>query len=214
MTVLPAPATTLPAICACDAVPALCRARPGEFLARGRRRRPDGTPYIEFHRGAGICDGDFDFLKGALLEPRVTILSFLPPHPSPDPGLLVELAQRGYDLATFSFSVQLRSAPFAHPKRLRSVPQLKATLLARWGRVEYDCPDLCTSWGFPARRCDSSMLMGFFSTPRYTEGDGQSIYTPKRQLSFLEELKARHLDVRTVRMAVTRTQDDLPTVAP
>jgi hypothetical protein len=193
-----------------DASPAENRARPGEVLVRGRRTRSGQGAVIQLHRGEGVLEDDVAFFRRSLVDARPSILTFFPPYPLPEPGLLPELAERGYDLGTFSLSIHLRTAHFAHPKRLRMVPSLQGKLLARWGRIEYDCPDLCTSWGLPARRCDSHLLLGFFSSAPYSEGDRHNGYSPRRHLTFLEELKARHYDVRTLRLTVTRTQDDLP----
>lgn len=72
-------------------------------------------------------------------------------------------------------------------------------LIARWGRLPHDKPDLCYGWNAPARACDSRLLDNLLaSKPIESYENGCPVFGK----SFLEELEERGYDITTLRFEV------------
>lgn len=180
-------------------------ARPGQLLARGRKCRRTGQPEVEFYAGEGVPPELLDQFERLLSRPRVSIQTLLQ-GAEPWQALLASLHERQYDLASLRMSVQLRGTCPALPKRVRLISCRPGMLQARWARVEYDSPDLCTSWGLPALRRDSAMLMSHFSMEFYEQGAQQARPIAAGR-SFIQWMRDSGLDIRSFRMGVKRHPD-------
>ncbi|MNR71870.1 hypothetical protein D3C71_25490 [compost metagenome] len=183
-------------------------ARPGQLLARGRMCKRTGLPEVEFYAGEGVAPELFEQFERWLSQPRVSILALLQ-GAEPWKGLLAGLHERQYDLASLRVSVQLRGTGPALPKRVRLISCRPGMLQARWARVEHDSPDLCTSWGLPALRRDSTMLMSHFSMEFYEQGE-QRARSIAAGRSFIQWMRDSGLEIRSFRMGVKRHPDQAP----
>ncbi len=184
---------------------------PGELRGWGTR----GGVTVRFAAGAGIAPEFAERLAACFLEPRYHLLHEMGMAPEPDASFVEELARRGYDLATFRFSVFLASAQRRVSERPQLLRQIPGVLRARWARVEFDVPDLCTSWHVPARRADSAFLHQLLSSGSYCPSE---VDARKRaglwgrpDLSLFENgvlnrLKTAGFDTRTLRFSVRHSQ--------
>lgn len=180
------------------------RAKPGELLARGVRNRQTGEVTVQFFAGEGVAQSSMALFQAFLAGPRYTILHVRGIEAEEPTSLIDELAARGYDLETFSFSV-FRKGTGPVAKRVRKIQTTPGRLVARWAAVEFCGPDVCTCWERPSQRADSSLLVSFFSMGRYLS------WSPGQELGVMQLTRADELyrdftrigfDWRTLRMKV------------
>ncbi len=189
----------------------MSRPLPGELRGWGTRRGAT----VRFAAGAGIAPEFAERLAACFLAPRYSLLHEMGLAPEPDASFVEELANRGYDLSTFRFSVFLASAGRRVSTRPQLLRQIPGVLRARWARVEFDVPDLCTSWHVPARRADSAYFNQLLSTGTYcpAEVDARKAAgqwgRPDLALfdnGVLNRLKNAGFDTRTLRFSVKHGQ--------
>jgi len=170
------------------------RAQPGELLGYGRSNRKTGEKEVVFEAGLGVAPATLEWFRHVLSEPQYTILCMTGAEPWS--AFTVELANRGYDLATFRFSIRLTSAPAAPTKQLRRIQTRPGLLNARWARDPVDgTPDLCSSWQRPCSRADLNLLFALMSTPFFSR----------------EDLALRRFNAPTVRQTLEREGFDIRT---
>lgn len=170
------------------------RAQTGELLAFGRTNRKTGEKEVVFEAGAGVAPATLAWFRRVLSEPQHTILCRI--GRAPWTAFTAELRARGYDLATFRCSIQLKSAPASRPKQLRRIQTRPGLLHARWARDPVDgTPDLCSAWQRPCSRADMNLLFGLMSTPFFS----------------CEELALGRTDALTVREKLVKSGFDITT---
>lgn len=180
--------------------------KPGELRARGVRAE-NSLSYVEIEGGLGVTPEQVEFFSKSFLESRVTALNAFMRHPL-EPAFVDELRARGYDLATFKFSIYLAESAPPLPKRLRLIGLRPGVLQSRWAKVEHCTADTCTSWAKPCDRADSRFVLGFMSTVVYEKSGHPLLPRYSAGMNFTTNLKALGFDVKSMRLSVKiKTQE-------
>jgi hypothetical protein len=90
-------------------------------------------------------------------------------------------------------------------KRLRNRKAKPGELIAFWGKMPNDAPDICYSWGEGVSKSDGHLLHDFlackhsdpFTDPQFS----------KMLPSLLEEFQSRGYDIRTIRFSISKLDE-------
>ena len=80
-------------------------------------------------------------------------------------------------------------------------PQIKdGTLTAEWGKLPYDAPDICFTWGKGCSSADARLLNNALGGKMYSE------IKKDYEDSLIEELKARGYDITTLKFSIRKLE--------
>lgn len=182
------------------------KAKRGQLRIKGYLCPQTGQPHYHFAAGEGVPGALLPLLKAFFASPRYDIRHVYGLEADEATSLLDELHDRGYAMGTFEFSLYMKDSGARVAQRIHQLKTSPGRLIARWSRLPYDSPDICTAWMRPSHRGDSALLCGFLSDNLYLDWKPgmprQPMTMAKAFRTTMEKLGA---DLRTLRIQVDHT---------
>lgn len=92
-------------------------------------------------------------------------------------------------------------------KKYRAPKAKPGELKMQYGKLPYDSPDICMTWGDGCSKRDGNYLYWMLCCKRQVFKDGKMEFDP----SFIEELEARGYDVTTIKFSIQKKPLTTPT---
>lgn len=169
------------------------KAKPGEFLVRGRRTK--SKVVIDVFAGEGITPEKEAWLKRHLDGQATTLLEshykatgqVLGGDGDKGFNLLKCLEEHGMELKTLRISIFLKEFAPPLPAVLRNSQQVPGRLQGKWGRDADGCRDFMSTWATPCtRRCSNTLmswLLGYYIDTSAPASNPPKVYTLIEELS-------------------------------
>lgn len=182
------------------------KAKPGEFLVRGRRTK--NKVVIDVFAGEGITPEKEAWLKRHLDGQATTLLEshykanghVLGGDSDKGFNLLKCLEAHAMELKTLRISIFLKEFAPPLPAILRNSQQVPGRLQGKWGRDYDGCKDFMSTWAHPCTsRCSNTLMSWLLS---YYIDTSASASNPPKLYTLMEELSRQGFSVPSLKFEV------------